>query len=194
MAADKPRGKCGACGKDPRVLHQIASGQMICQTCWREIHPPRPKHLATYKQIDYARALGLDFSDDATKEQVEPWLARAEAAIYYSHDVWESLTGKRPQDSGTTLDEFAAVVRAILGDEALSENIRRTEDQRIEEAYVASDEWREQQESENYRNVPTGPNGEWLSPTLTELKPPLRKDHSYRAVAKLLKSHLGHRM
>ena len=40
---DKEKGKCDACGKDPRVLTAIGSGQRVCRTCLRELRPVEPK-------------------------------------------------------------------------------------------------------------------------------------------------------
>ena len=65
----KPKGKCDRCGKDPRVLKRTEGGQAICQTCWRELFPPRPKHLATPGTIDYLRKMGFDVPDDLTKDE-----------------------------------------------------------------------------------------------------------------------------
>lgn len=64
------RGPCEMCDKLNRVLTRIDSGHLICRTCLRELSPPRPKHLATLKQIGRLRAEGLDVPDDLTKERL----------------------------------------------------------------------------------------------------------------------------
>jgi len=82
----KIKGKCEVCGKEPRLLTELNSGQKICRTCLREIRPQRPKHLATFKQIDDLRELGIDVSDDATKEDVkrlkQEWKKRQPDSFY----------------------------------------------------------------------------------------------------------------
>ena len=65
----KPKGKCDRCGKEPRVLKRAEAGQAICQTCWRELFPPRSKNLATLGDIEYLRKMGFDVPDDLTKEE-----------------------------------------------------------------------------------------------------------------------------
>ena len=79
------KGKCEVCGKDPRILTKLKSGQKICRTCYREIHPTRPKHMATYAQIDRFRERGFDVGDDLTKEDVkrlnEEWKKRRPSII-----------------------------------------------------------------------------------------------------------------
>ena len=39
----KDKGRCEVCGKDPRVLTAIDSGQWVCRTCLRELRPSEPK-------------------------------------------------------------------------------------------------------------------------------------------------------
>ena len=63
------RGKCQRCGKEPRVLKTTDGGQSVCQTCWRELFPPRSKHLATTSNIEYLRKAGFDVPDDLPKEE-----------------------------------------------------------------------------------------------------------------------------
>ncbi|MGA2062460.1 MAG: HIRAN domain-containing protein [Thermoguttaceae bacterium] len=70
MGNPKPKGICDGCGKSPRTLTQIESGQWICVTCLREIRgPQRPKHLATPEQIATLRKQGFDVSDDLPKAE-----------------------------------------------------------------------------------------------------------------------------
>ncbi len=71
MPQQTTKGRCAACGKEPRVLTQIASGQGLCRTCLKEIRPPRPKHLATLQQIKRLRERGINVIDDITKEDVK---------------------------------------------------------------------------------------------------------------------------
>ena len=71
MATKQEKGKCDACGKSPRVLTKIESGQRVCRTCLREIRPPRPNTWATEKTIARLRDAGLDVPDDLSKEEGE---------------------------------------------------------------------------------------------------------------------------
>jgi hypothetical protein len=70
MGKPKPKGICDGCGKSPRALTQIESGQWVCVTCLREIRgPQRPKNLATPEQIIALRKQGFDVSDDLPKAE-----------------------------------------------------------------------------------------------------------------------------
>jgi len=72
MGNPKPKGICEGCGKSPRALTQIESGQWICVTCLKEIRgPQRPKHLATPEQINTLRKQGFDVSDDLPKAEYQ---------------------------------------------------------------------------------------------------------------------------
>jgi len=74
----KKRGKCDACGKDPRVLTTLDSGQRICRTCLRQLRPPRPAHLASANQINRLRSQGFDVDDETTKDEADKLEARIE--------------------------------------------------------------------------------------------------------------------
>lgn len=71
MPQQKTKGRCAGCGKQPRVLTEIDSGQALCRTCLKEIRPPRPKHLATHQQIQRLRGNGIRVTEDITKEDVK---------------------------------------------------------------------------------------------------------------------------
>lgn len=71
MATKQEKGKCDACGKSPRVLTEIESGQRVCRTCLRELRPPRPEHLAREKDITYLRQQGFNVGDDLTKNEAD---------------------------------------------------------------------------------------------------------------------------
>ncbi len=73
------RGRCDACGKDPRVLKTLLDGRNVCRTCLRVLRPPRPDHLATYKQLDELRRKGLHVTLDTQKSDV-PRLRRVARA------------------------------------------------------------------------------------------------------------------
>lgn len=63
------KGKCDACEKEPRVVTQIESGDLLCRTCLRELRPPRAKHFATPKQLEWLRARGVNVGFETTKEE-----------------------------------------------------------------------------------------------------------------------------
>ena len=72
MCTDKLRGTCQGCGKTPRLLTKIESGQLLCRTCLREIRgPERPKHMATLEKIKELRAKGFDVSEELTKTDAQ---------------------------------------------------------------------------------------------------------------------------
>jgi hypothetical protein len=62
-------GTCEGCGKKPRRLKRIESGQLLCVTCLRELRPPRSKHLASMANIRFLRKRGLEVGDEITKEE-----------------------------------------------------------------------------------------------------------------------------
>ncbi|MCG3130201.1 MAG: hypothetical protein FLDDKLPJ_00954 [Phycisphaerae bacterium] len=65
------KGTCEACGKLNRSVRYIESGQWLCRTCLRELHPPRPKHLASLKTIENLRASGLVVGEDLPKDEAD---------------------------------------------------------------------------------------------------------------------------
>jgi hypothetical protein len=69
MAGLETKGKCEACGKSPRILTQIESGQFLCRTCLRELRPPRPKNLAREMDIAHLQSKGFKVGDDLDKEE-----------------------------------------------------------------------------------------------------------------------------
>lgn len=63
------RGECEACGKGPRTLTTIDSGQGLCRNCLREFRPPRDKNQASLKEIAYLRETGFDVADNLSKQE-----------------------------------------------------------------------------------------------------------------------------
>lgn len=66
------RGMCEMCDALDRKLTRIESGHLVCETCRRVfLPPPRKKHWATVKRIEYFRSVGFDVPDDLTRTEAE---------------------------------------------------------------------------------------------------------------------------
>ena len=66
----KSDGTCEGCGKSPRQLAQIESGQWVCAACLREIRgPQRSKEYATPEQITRLREHGISVPDDLPRTE-----------------------------------------------------------------------------------------------------------------------------
>jgi hypothetical protein len=63
---------CQRCGKTPRLLTKIETGQLVCRTCLREIRgPERPDYMAPLEKIKELRAKGFDVSEELTKTDAQ---------------------------------------------------------------------------------------------------------------------------
>jgi hypothetical protein len=71
MNVRQTRGKCEGCDKEPRVLTQIESGQLVCRTCLREIRTSPTGQMAKLDDIQQLRNRGFDVHDDLTQEECE---------------------------------------------------------------------------------------------------------------------------
>lgn len=69
-----------------RSLTRIASGQLICRTCLREIRPPR-KYLATESALWYLRKRGFNVPDDLSREESNRLLLLNAARLLDGHDL-----------------------------------------------------------------------------------------------------------
>lgn len=64
------KGRCEACGKSPRVLTKIESGQSVCRSCLREINDGlTEKDFATEKQVAYLRSIGFQASGRLLRDE-----------------------------------------------------------------------------------------------------------------------------
>jgi ribosomal protein L37AE/L43A len=196
---EKRKGECEGCGKRPRVLRRIDSGQWLCQKCLREIRPPRPKHLATAKQLAYARALGFDVSDNATKEEVGELLGFHELVKYYVYDVWEELAGERPKNSGIPQTALTELVTGLVKDRSLACRISRVQAERDEKAYERTDALRDaayRKLEEEYGGVDSERFQDKLDDALAPIslkanKPQAPRNADFKYVAKLLEAKFG---
>ncbi|NNM85709.1 MAG: hypothetical protein HKL96_08140 [Phycisphaerales bacterium] len=71
MNSQKKKGKCETCGKPDRLLQCLASGQLICRTCLKEIRPPRDETHGAISVIRRLQAAGIKIDDYASKEETE---------------------------------------------------------------------------------------------------------------------------
>jgi len=104
MGDEKRKGECEACGKSPRVIRQIESGNWVCRACRDEIRPKKSRDgLATDKQIEYGRILGIEISQDTLREKASELIdqhvpatpRQIEYARSLGFDVDESLSKVR---------------------------------------------------------------------------------------------------
>ena len=89
---------------------EAPSDQWVCETCQRQLFPPRSRDLASPKFIAIARSYGFSIADDAKKDYVHRLLELHRYANYYVFDVWEELTGQRATfqlGSRSCMDRFA---------------------------------------------------------------------------------------
>ncbi len=93
MDNEQIKGECEVCGKNPRVLLPIESGQLLCQTCRREIRPSKKvrKGFATDRQLERGKELGLDIKldtpRDIAKELIQQYEPATEKQIAYACDL-----------------------------------------------------------------------------------------------------------
>lgn len=102
MPEEKKTGECEGCGNDPRQLVRIESGQWLCRTCLRNLRPPRPKHLASWKEINQMRQAGFDVGAELTKDRL-----RTLKSIIRARKM-----GIRLRDGATDAEVEAALLKA----------------------------------------------------------------------------------
>ncbi len=178
---EEAKGMCDGCGKEPRVLTTLESGQKVCQTCLRELRPPRPKHLATPKQMAHFREMDISVPDDLTKEQAKAINTVINDAYHYALDVWEAVRGKRVihDDLIPGFDQRFQVHRFITMTYALdSALIMRVAAVQAERDRVATEYCKDAADKDGRgRAFRSG------------LKPPLLKNADYRRLVDLLAKH-----
>ena len=132
------RGQCDGCGKHPRVLTRLESGQRVCRTCLNRLRKqkqPNPDAPADLEILDEAGALGIELSPGISNHDAVKWvgLARRQFEISdallaedydllihlqddvmcYVVDLWEQMTGQSPNDVNIpwqAQQEFAALI------------------------------------------------------------------------------------
>ena len=137
-AKRKTRGTCDGCGKYPRLLTHIESGQRVCRSCLRRIRAPRPpasSALATDQQFSEARALGVVLPPDVSRRDAETRLRFArrrfeitdellsedhdrlfrlqDDVLGYVADTWQQFAGEPLRESQVPWwdqQEFAASI------------------------------------------------------------------------------------
>jgi len=195
------RGACEGCGKHPRVLVEIESGQRVCRSCRRRIRgPQRPKTTArpSQEQLVEAQALGLGLPPSATyaeaaqriglakrqfpltdellAENYERLAALHDRVLCYAADVWEQLTGRSPDEAEIPWSEqqaFAALLIAQHRDLALIvDRIQRQRERR-----------RKMLEAEHAAAHPGGP-----APPPKAMKPPVAEDAHCDQIRRMLKT------
>jgi len=163
------KGQCEECGKDPRKLSHIETGQWVCVTCKKQLYPARPAHLASESQLKYLRQLGFKVSDELTTDRVGRILELHRLADYYVCDVWEALTGKRATYQLGQRNALARFVTSLFRNTPLVERIAALQERRQEAAYSRMTE---DQLNDPHRYA-----------HLAGTKPELRRDQDFEYVA-----------
>jgi hypothetical protein len=194
------RGRCDSCGKQPRVLVRIESGQRICRTCLRRLRVPKerdPKAPASDELLCEAYRLGVHTPADATYGQVLRMVRLARRClpvteefvnadfdrlvrfqddlISYVADAWEQITRVRPAQPevpGPEQQTFAALL--ILKYRPMAQAMQRVEMQR--------QRLRRELEDEHAAMAPPGTPFDWDA-----VKPPIAEDETYARLAPLLR-------
>jgi hypothetical protein len=195
------RGQCDSCGKQPRVLTRIESGQQICRTCLRRLRQPKerdPNAPASDELIYEAYRLGVHTPADATHGQVlrmvrlarrslpvteeflnsdfERLVRFQDDVISYVADAWEQITGNhpaRPEVPGSEQQTFAAFL--ILRHRPMAVAMQRVEMQR--------QRYRRELEAEHAETAPPGTPFDWEA-----VKPPIAEDETYARLAPMLRA------
>lgn len=205
----RDRGRCDSCGKQPRVVTRIESGQQLCRTCLRRLRTPKernPDAPPSDELICEAYRLGVNFPAGATHGQVlrmvrlaRRWLPVTEEflnadfdrlvrfqddVISYVADAWEQITGVRPAQPeipGPEQQRFAAWL--ILTHRPMALAMQRVEMQR--------QRFRRELEAEHAATAPGTP-FDWDA-----VKPPIAEDETYACLVPILRSewseYLPHR-
>lgn len=185
---DKRQGRCELCGKSPRSLRQLESGQWVCHTCLKAFRPPKssPNAPATEKQVSYARRLGIHLPPGCTKadaskhiglvsrqfpltdelltENINTIECLHDDVMYYVMDAWEQCTGARPKQAGIPWkdqQQFGAMLIARWRQLAEScANVQRWRDEESSERFLdyAEEHPRGTREQRSFR--PAIPNDE----------------------------------
>jgi len=167
------KGQCEECGKEPRKLSRIETGQWVCVTCKKQLCPRRPAHLASESQLKYLRQLGFKVSDELTRDRGDRILELHRLADYYVCDVWEALTGNRATyqlGQRNALDRF---VTSLFRDVSLVERIAAVQHERQEMAYSRMTE-EELSDPHRYAH-------------LARTKPAIERDEDFAYVAQRLR-------
>lgn len=70
MKTGRRKGKCQVCGKTPRILFKIESGESVCRSCLREIrYPLTEKDFALEEHITRLRKMGFQVSDSLSRNE-----------------------------------------------------------------------------------------------------------------------------
>jgi hypothetical protein len=80
------KGTCEGCG-NLCVILRIESGQMVCTACYREIKPPRPRHLASYTALNRFTSEGIILPFKTTAEEANTLLMDRSMLVYTIRDV-----------------------------------------------------------------------------------------------------------
>ncbi len=178
MTKIQDKGNCDCCSK-LRVVSPIESGQQLCGTCLKELHPPRPKCLATIKQIEKLRESGIPATDDLTKDEYCQITSMLGDAYHYVLDLWECYRGTRViyDDllSGYNQREqvYQFVAYVWTNDRELVERVSRVQSERDSIAKIA------------YEADPANVADESVYPS--SFKPDLKPDRDYKAIGRYLR-------
>ena len=132
------RGRCDGCGKQPRVLTRLESGQHLCRTCLNRLRKPKqlnPDASADSEILDEAGTLGIELPPGISNRDAVKWvgLARRQFEISdallaedydqlihlqddvmcYVVDLWEQMTCQSPNDANIpwqSQQKFAALI------------------------------------------------------------------------------------
>jgi hypothetical protein len=170
--------ECDGCGRRGSSIQAIDSGQRLCGECRGQI-VARPRHLATQRQLEFARALGFAVSADTSRMQLETMLVLHRDVRFFVFDVWKEMTGERPRESGISVMEIMQFVTWLVASrKRLAMQVSRIERVRERQAKAERDRL--------VRKL--GPGTEV---DLADIKPRPLHDATYRAVAAEMKRKLG---
>jgi len=111
LETDERKGQCDACGKKPRIVAQLDSGQWICRKCFEGMHGgPR----MTIRQRNYLHALCLDVSCVATMDQASELIGQHEALSAICATVFDQMYHVSPRQFAIGREECRRFVAAII--------------------------------------------------------------------------------
>jgi ribosomal protein L37AE/L43A len=135
-------GACDACGEQ-RKLRRIQSGQRLCRGCFRELKPPRPKHLVSYQTLAAFARLGITLPEETTKGQVDQLHAQMGVLCELVADVWYTLRKTSPFRDGMSEERLSCFTWGLVQAGDFGRALADTERERIREGHRLFEEaWR----------------------------------------------------
>lgn len=169
---------CDGCGRSDSSIAAIESGQRLCGQC-RALIVARPRHLATQRQLEFARALGFAVSSNTSRMQLEKLLVLHRDVRFFVFDVWKEMTGEGPRESGiSVMETMYFVTWLVSARQRLARQVSRIE--RVRERQAKAERDRLVQKLGLDADV-----------DIADVKPRPLHDATYRAVAAELQQRLG---